>query len=133
MRKEREQRQLEKLKNNSASLIQRYIKSLGVKQKEHKKLVEEENVISITNEMVKVIQIQIKKLQGNEAAIQKTIVLILTKALPSIINKINALLYFELHVRVARTYNKEFVQNLATIIGYVSKVGGLTKFAQIAD
>ena len=133
MRKEREQRQLEKLKNNSASLIQRYIKSLGVKQKEHKKLVEEENVISITNEMVKVIQIQIKKLQGNEVAIQKTIVLILTKALPSIINKINALLYFELHVRVARTYNKEFVQNLATTIGYVSKVGGLTKFAQIAD
>lgn len=57
MRKEREMRQLEKVKVSSASLLQRYTRSLGVKQKEHKKLAIEENVVNIINEIVKVINL----------------------------------------------------------------------------
>ena len=74
-----------------------------------------------------------KKLGSNEAAIQKTLHLILTKALPPNISKLNSLLYFEQTVRLEKTFNKTFVLNLAKIIGFISKVGGLTKFEQIAS
>ena len=59
--------------------------------------------------------------------------LILNKALPPNISKLNALLFLERMVRFDRTFDKAFLINLAKIIGFISKVGGLTKFTQIAD
>ena len=99
----------------------------------HKQLAIEQNFVGITEDIVKVIDMQTKKLGTNEAAIQKTLHLILTKALPPNIAKLNTLLYMEQMVRLDKTFNKPFLVNLAKIIGYISKVGGLTKFEQIAD
>ena len=109
------------------------MRSLAVQQKLHRQLAEEENFVKITEEIVKVIDLQTKKLGTNEAAIQKTLYLILNKALPPNIRKLNALLFLERMVRFDRTFNKAFLVNLAKIIGFISKVGGLTKFTEIAD
>ena len=49
------------------------------------------------------------------------------------ISKVNAMLHFERKVRSSKSFDKDFLQNLAKIIGIVSKVGGLTKFAEIQD
>lgn len=47
--------------------------------------------------------------------------------------KVNAMLHFERKVRTSKSYDKDFLQNLAKIIGIISKVGGLTKFSEIQD
>lgn len=47
--------------------------------------------------------------------------------------KVNAMLHFERKVRTSKSYDKDFLQNLAKIIGIISKVGGLTKFTEIQD
>lgn len=49
------------------------------------------------------------------------------------ISKVNAMLHFERKVRTSKSYDKDFLQNLAKIIGIISKVGGLTKFAEVQD
>ena len=96
-------------------------------------LAEEEKVVSIVDDVVKVIENQIKKLGSNEAKILQVQHLILSKALPQIISKVNTLLLFERRIRIERSLNKDFLSNLVQIIGYISRTGGLTKFEQIKD
>ena len=83
---------------------------------------------NIVAEIVKVIEIQQKKLGNNEVAITKTQLLILSKALPQMISKVNLMVLFEGKVRTNNAFDKEFIKCLAQIIGFVSRVGGLTKF-----
>ena len=49
------------------------------------------------------------------------------------IRKVNAMLRLEGKVRSSKHFDKDFLQHVAKIIGLVSKVGGLTKFAEIED
>ena len=85
------------------------------------------------DQIVKVIEIQTKKLGANETAVSQTQLLILSKALPQLVAKVNALLLFERMVCTVTRYDRAFLTNLAQIVGLVSKVGGLTKFPAIAN
>ncbi len=92
-----------------------------------------DKVTSIASEIVKVIDIQTKKLGTNEKAIILTQFKILSAALPLQIDKMSMLLRLESLVHRVGTFDKAFLQNVASIIGLVSKVGGLTKFVDIAE